>query len=294
MHSRKSYGTVPPSIGWSYYGLWRAISHHSSLTCGCKANAIKRPANHFRVTSFSNRSFHATGVCSIIDRDYYEILGVPKSASQDDIKKAFHARAKAYHPDKNRNNPAAKRKFQEIRDAYETLRDTEKKADYDRAFLRGDEEAGHPHDDDDDPNAFRREYKDPFSNTFYKIFSEVFEHDNDIHADDVQVTLNLSFTEAAKGCIKQVSFNAQVPCDSCYGRGHSVNVKPSRCATCKGVGKVTVFPFMTTCSSCKGLGKIIQDYCLACKGSGVMNGSMKLSVTIPPGREGSCFPTRWS
>lgn len=286
-HARKSYGVLPSSIGWRNEGFLpflRAISYWSPFSCRCKAYDTEKPSNHFWQSSFSNRSFHATGICCAINRDYYEMLGVPKGASQDDIKKAFHGLAKKYHPDTNRNNPSAKRKFQEIRDAYETLRDTEKRAHYDREFLRKPEEARYPDDeDDDDANDFRSGYQDPFSDTFYKIFSEVFEHDREIYADDLQVTLNLSFAEAAKGCARHVSFNAQVPCDSCYGRGHSLNAKPSRCPTCKGVGKVTVFPFTTTCGSCKGLGKIIKDYCLVCKGSGVVDGVKNVSVTIPAG-----------
>ncbi|ONK74159.1 uncharacterized protein A4U43_C03F3370 [Asparagus officinalis] len=283
LQTTKSLGSSSATIDRRHEGLLpflRAISYQSPVSCGCKGHNASRTYNQFRHTYFSIRSFHATGICCIIDRDYYEILGVPKGASQDDIKKAFHALAKKYHPDANRNSPASKRKFQEIRDAYETLSDAEKRAHYDREFLRKSEESRYP---DEDANGFRRAYEDPFSDTFYKIFSEVFEHDRERYADDLQVKLDLTFTEAAKGCTKHVSFRAQVPCDSCYGRGHSVNAKPSICPTCKGVGKVTIFPFTTTCSSCKGRGKIIKDYCLACRGSGVVDGVKNVSVTIPPG-----------
>lgn len=216
----------------------------------------------------------------MIERDYYEVLGVPKDATRDDIKKAFHALAKKYHPDRNKNNPAAKRKFQEIRDAYETLQDSEKRAQYDRGFSKGAENVRYA---DDHAEGFHNTYQDPFSDTFYKIFSEVFEHGRETYAPDIQVELNLSFPEAAKGCTKNVSFNAKVLCDSCYGRGHSINAKPSRCPTCNGIGRVTVFPFTSTCSSCKGTGKIIKDYCLVCKGSGVVDGVKNVNITIPAG-----------
>ncbi|XP_010939719.1 chaperone protein dnaJ 1, mitochondrial isoform X2 [Elaeis guineensis] len=265
---------------------------HLSLLYKYNLDIVERPHNIYRSSASSlNRSFHATALRYATDRDYYEILGVPKDATREDIKKAFHALAKKYHPDANKNNPAAKRKFQEIRDAYETLRDPEKRAQYDREFSEGAEKVRYAGDDasgcrstyEDPFSGFYRANQDPFSDTFYKIFSEVFENERDIYAADIQVELNLSFSEAARGCKKQVSFSAQVPCDSCYGRGHSVNAKPIKCPTCNGVGRVTVFPFTSTCRSCKGLGKIIKDYCLVCKGSGVVDGVKNVNVTIPAG-----------
>ncbi|KAJ6811904.1 chaperone protein dnaJ 1, mitochondrial isoform X1 [Iris pallida] len=259
---RKTKFSSPiPSGSWDLLGakneyfspLLRRISHLSAVPCGCKTSVARR--SYFGATSFPNRKFHATGVRYVLDRDYYEILGVPKNASRDEIKKAFHALAKKYHPDANKNNPAATRKFQEIRDAYETLHDSEKRAQYDRESLKGAEEVRYP---GDDARRYGSTYQDPFSDKFSKIFSEVFEHEREIHAADLQVELNLSFTEAAKGCKKHVSFSAQVPCGSCYGRGHSINAKPSRCPTCNGLGKVSVFPFISTCASCKGQGKIVK------------------------------------
>lgn len=247
-----------------------------------------------------SRSFHATGQHCSIEKDYYKILGVPKDASQDDIKKAFHSLAKKYHPDTNRGNTAAKRMFQEIRDAYETLRDPSKREQYDMLFSRGSEEnftrgrgefdgayqdpfSGFNKQNHNPFAEFYRQNDGPFSSKFYKIFSEVFQHDVDVHANDIEVEVNLSFSEAAKGCMKQVSFSAKNLCNSCDGRGYLANAKRYVCPSCKGAGRVTMYPFTSICTSCRGFGKIIKDYCLTCKGSGVVDGMKYVNVTIPAG-----------
>ncbi|XP_052159660.1 chaperone protein dnaJ 1, mitochondrial isoform X2 [Oryza glaberrima] len=255
----------------------------------------------FMLTSFTlSRSFHATGQHSSPEKDYYKILGVPKDASQEEIKRAFHSLAKRYHPDTNRGNTAAKRTFQEIRDAYETLRDPSKREQYDMLFYRGSETNSSKsgmdfdgayqdpfsgfHKQGHNPFAeFYRQNNGPFSSKFYKIFSEVFEHDVDAHANDIEVEVNLSFRDAVKGCMKQVSFSAKNLCDSCDGRGYLANAKMYVCPSCRGAGRVSIHPFTSICTSCRGFGKVIKDYCLTCKGSGVVDGMKYVNVTIPAG-----------
>ncbi|KAL6605951.1 hypothetical protein ACP70R_041604 [Stipagrostis hirtigluma subsp. patula] len=229
----------------------------------------------FMFTSFVLSSHR----CSM-DKDYYKILGVPKDASQDDIKKAFHSLAKKFHPDTNRGNTAAKRMFQEIRDAYETLRDPSKREQYDMLFSRG---SGSNNQSGDPFAEFYRQSDGPFSSTFYKIFSEVFQHDINMRAHDIEVEMNLSFSEAANGCTKQVSFSSKNVCESCDGRGYLANAKRYVCPSCKGLGKVSMYPFTSICSSCRGLGKVIKDYCLTCEGAGVVDGMKYVNVTIPAG-----------
>ncbi|GMY07009.1 chaperone protein dnaJ 1, mitochondrial isoform X1 [Fagus crenata] len=227
-----------------------------------------------------NRYFHATGFCSSADRGYYEILGVPENASRDEIKKAFHVLAKKYHPDANKNNASAKRKFQEIREAYETLQDSEKRAQYDMKRTQGKENVGY---DAGDAEGFRYAYRTHFSDSFHKIFSEIFEQETDPFASDIQVELSLSFSEAVKGCTKNLSFDAFVPCDSCYGHGYPPDAKTKVCPTCGGIGRVTIPPFTSRCGSCKGSGRIIKEYCMSCRGSGMVEGVKEIKVTIPAG-----------
>ncbi|RZB69568.1 Chaperone protein dnaJ 1, mitochondrial [Glycine soja] len=226
------------------------------------------------------RYFHATAFSSSADRDYYRTLGVPENASQDEIKKAFHSLAKKYHPDANKNNPSAKRKFQDIREAYETLRDSKKRAEYDQMRTRGSEDIEYDHDD---AERFRNAYRSHFSDSFHKVFYEIFEEATTQFSSNIEVEMSLTFSEAARGCTKHVSFDASVPCDHCNGQGYPLDAIPKVCPTCRGSGRVTIPPFTSTCITCKGSGRIIKDSCITCGGSGVVEGVKEVKVTIPAG-----------
>ncbi|KAL7116810.1 hypothetical protein ACP275_03G029000 [Erythranthe tilingii] len=265
------------------YQIQRAFIHSRTIPC---YNYMGKHVGlaPYQLLSSSKRFVHATGARFSLEHDYYEILGVSKDSNRDEIKKAFHGLAKKYHPDANKNNPSAKRKFQEIRDAYEILQDPEKKKQYDkmRESSRKTNNAEHRSWDWDHFRG-RDAHGAQFSDSFHKIFSEIFENDSEYLGRDIQVDLMLTFPEAAKGCTKDLSFDADVPCDSCYGRGHPLDVETKKCPICKGIGRVTIPPFTTTCSSCKGFGRIVKEYCLACKGSGVCAGVREVKVTIPAG-----------
>ncbi|KAL2892864.1 Chaperone protein dnaJ 1 mitochondrial, partial [Bienertia sinuspersici] len=207
----------------------------------------------------TKRYFHATGSLHASQRNYYEILGISKDASRDEIRKAFHELAKKYHPDTNENTPSAKRKFQEIRDAYETLRDSEKRAQYDLSLNmgsgyarrdsggRGSEDV---HYDFADAEAFRQAYRTHFSDSFHKIFSEIFQDEVDNFAADIQ--------------------QQKVAQNSCL----LMHTSPV-------IHAVTIPPFSATCSTCKGSGRVITEKCGKCKGLGVLEGVKEVEVTIP-------------
>ncbi|KAL6572550.1 hypothetical protein OROMI_013508 [Orobanche minor] len=292
---------IVPKITYPEISYRQAISAQSSncngVLCG-RLPQLKRAFIHTQAAAYwysymgkhddfatyelllSKRFFHATGACHSVNRDYYEILGISKDATRDEIKKAFHALAKKYHPDANKNNPTAKRKFQEIRDAYETLQDPDKKAQYERMTERpGRSRSSEYHNSEWDHFKYAR--RTQFSDSFHKVFSEIFEDETEYLAGDTEVELVLTFFEAVKGCTKHLSIDADVPCDSCYGRGHPLDADTEICPTCQGIGRVTVPPFTSICNTCKGFGRIIEEYCVACKGSGLCKGVREVKVTIP-------------
>ncbi|CAO2834438.1 unnamed protein product [Amaranthus hypochondriacus] len=274
---------------------WRALVIHRTRFCSFRyIDRINGNLSGGAVYTFplTKRHFHATGSLHASERNYYDVLGVSKDASRDEIRKAFHGLAKKYHPDTNKNNPSAKRKFQEIRDAYETLRDSKKRAQYDMSLKVGsdfarDDSGGWSSEnveyDFADAEKFRTAYRTHFSDSFHKIFSEIFEDEVESFAPDIQVELLLSFSEAVKGCTKEVSFESNVPCNLCHGRGYPFDAKARICPTCGGIGRVTIPPFSSTCSTCKGSGRVITEKCGSCKGFGVVEGVKKVIVTIPAG-----------
>ncbi|ESQ34037.1 hypothetical protein EUTSA_v10007688mg [Eutrema salsugineum] len=260
-----------PRFNWVLRHLQARRSFDSAL--GLRSGSQK---------SLFERYIHATGVSFSSARNYYDVLGVSPKATREEIKKSFHELAKKFHPDTNRNNPSAKRKFQEIREAYETLGNSERRAEYDQLRYRNSDNVNN---DGGDAERFRRAYQSNFSDSFHKIFSEIFEDETNQISPDIRVELSLSFSEAAKGCTKRLNFDAYVFCDSCDGLGHTLDAARRACPTCRGVGRVTIPPFTAACQTCNGTGHIVKEYCKSCRGSGIVEATKTVEIVIPGGVE---------
>ena len=227
-------------------------------------------------------------------RDYYEVLGLNKGASDDEIKKAYRQNAKKYHPDLHPGDKAAEEKFKEVNEAYEVLSDKEKKARYDQFGHAGV-----------DPNygAGAGGYGgNPFNGgiDIDDIFSSFFggfggnrgrSANRPQRGSDVNAAVTITFEEAAKGCKKSVTYNSVSSCDECHGTGAAAGSQPKTCSACGGSGRVTInqttpFGVMQTqrsCDACHGTGKIIDNPCRKCSGSGRQRKSRTVDISIPAG-----------
>ena len=225
-------------------------------------------------------------------RDYYEVLGVQKGASEDELKRAYRKLAKQYHPDMNPGNTEAEVKFKEVNEAYEVLSDPEKRDKYDRY--------GHAAFDPSMGGGAGFGGFEGFGGgfDFGDIFSSIFgggggrsARSNVIDGDDISVRVTISFDEAVFGCKKEISFARIEACGECDGSGAAKGTKPETCPTCKGTGSVRVkqnmgFGFMETqraCSNCRGTGKIVKTPCKNCNGKGFIKINKKMEVSIPAG-----------
>ncbi|MGE7666539.1 molecular chaperone DnaJ [Ureibacillus composti] len=217
-------------------------------------------------------------------RDYYKVLGVSKTASQDEIKKAYRKLSKQYHPDINKE-PGADEKFKEIAEAYEVLSDDTKRSQYDQFGHEG-------------PNqGFGGGFSGGFGG-FEDIFSSFFgggSRRSDPNAprkgDDLQYRMNISFEDAVFGKQTEIEIPSEESCETCNGSGAKPGTNPKTCETCKGSGQInqtvdTPFGRMVNrraCSTCQGTGKIIIEKCTTCHGSGTVQKRKKIKVTIPAG-----------
>ncbi|MBR2279518.1 MAG: molecular chaperone DnaJ [Ruminococcus sp.] len=226
-------------------------------------------------------------------RDYYEVLGINKGASEDEIKKAYRKSAKQYHPDLHPGDKVAEEKFKEINEAYEVLSDAEKRARYDQFGHAGVDPnfgggGGSPFGQDMDIG-------DIF-NSFFGGFggfggNRRANPNAPRRGNDVETQVVISFEEAAKGCKKTISYNNINVCEDCHGTGAQKGTQAKTCTACSGTGRVTVSqrsPFgvvqtQRACDACRGKGKIIDTPCRTCNGNGRVRKPRKIDVTIPAG-----------
>jgi molecular chaperone DnaJ len=219
--------------------------------------------------------------------DYYELLGVSQSASNDEIKKAYRQLALKYHPDRNPNDREAEERFKEISNAFQVLSDPEKRRLYDRYGPDGLNMGGF--------QGFSS-VQDIFS-SFGDIFGDIFGlggfggfgRTRRARGADLEVDVVLTFMEAVEGCRKEVTVHRKILCETCKGSGSAPGSTPATCPTCQGKGQVVhsqgFFMISTTCPDCRGAGRKVTDPCPDCKGEGILQREDNLTVTVPAGVE---------
>ncbi|MBE1297555.1 molecular chaperone DnaJ [Phycobacter azelaicus] len=229
-------------------------------------------------------------------RDYYDILGVSKGASADEIKKGYRKKAKELHPDRNADNPDAEAQFKEANEAYEVLKDAEKKAAYDRyghaAFENGMGGGGGPRGGHPGGGDFSSAFSDVFDDLFGDFMGgrgQAGGRQRASRGADLRYNLRVTLEEAFSGLHKTIKVPTSVSCTSCEGTGAEGGVEPTTCPTCSGMGKVRAqqgfFTVERSCPTCSGLGQIIKNPCKTCHGHGRVEKDRSLSVNIPAGVE---------
>lgn len=220
--------------------------------------------------------------------DYYETLGVGREVDADDLKKAYRKAAMKYHPDRNPGDAEAEAKFKEINEAYEVLKDGQKRAAYDRfghaAFENGGAGGG--------PGGGGFDFASGFADIFDEMFGDFGgarrgPRGGSTRGGDLRYNLEITLENAFEGRQVEIHVPSTASCDVCDGTGAKDGAQPQTCPTCQGVGKVRAqqgfFTIERTCATCHGQGQVIEDPCRSCSGSGRTRKEKKLSVNVPPG-----------
>ena len=225
--------------------------------------------------------------------DYYDLLGVAKGATEEELKKAYRKKAVQYHPDKNPGNKESEEMFKKVSEAYEVLKDPDKRAAYDRfghaAFqgmgggARGPSGAGGFHDPFD---IFREVFGGG------GIFDDLFgggrsDPSQPQRGNDLRYDMEITFDEAAQGCEKEITVSKPAPCETCQGSGAEPGSRIRTCPSCGGRGQVVnsrgIFSIAQTCPHCQGAGRVLEKPCKACHGQGRRERSSKIKLRIPAG-----------
>lgn len=232
-------------------------------------------------------------------KDFYEILGLQKGASDEEIKKAFRKLAIKYHPDKNQGDKEAEEKFKEINEAYQVLSDPQKKAQYDQFGTTDFNGGGF------DPSGFDFSGFGGFGDIFDSFFGGFGgggrRRNGPQKGEDVEYAINLTFEEAMTGIEKEINITKSETCETCKGSGSKPGSHSKTCTKCGGTGQVKVqrntplgsFVSVNTCDECNGKGTVVTDPCPECKGRGILRKSKKIKVNIPAGVDtGNVIPIR--
>ena len=225
-------------------------------------------------------------------RDYYEVLGLSKGASASEIKKGYRAKAKELHPDRNSDNPNAESMFKEVNEAYDVLKDADRKSAYDRyghaAFEGGMGGGGRP-------GGGTGDFSSAFSDVFDDLFGDFMgggrgnSRNRASRGSDLRYNLQVTLEDAYSGLQKSINIPTSVECGSCNGTGAEGGSEPTTCPTCSGMGKVRAtqgfFTVERTCPTCSGIGQMIKNPCKKCGGQGRAEKDRALSVNIPAGVE---------
>jgi molecular chaperone DnaJ len=216
-------------------------------------------------------------------RDYYEVLGVSRDSSEQEIKKSYRRLAMKHHPDRNPDDPGSEEKFKEASEAAEVLLDSEKRSAYDQfghAAVDGSAGGG----------GFSN--SGSFSSIFEDVFGDIFSggrggHSQVHRGSDLKYVLNLDLEEAVKGTNPKIKIPTLIECSECIGSGAKKGTSPMDCVQCGGMGQITArqgfFSIQQTCPRCRGRGKVISDPCGNCHGQGRVEEQKTLSVKVPPG-----------
>jgi molecular chaperone DnaJ len=222
-------------------------------------------------------------------RDYYEVMGLAKNASEEEIKKAYRKLAMKYHPDRNPDDKQSEEKFKEAKEAYEMLSDADKRAAYDRYGHAGVD----PNMAGGNPGGFGAAGMGGFADAFGDIFGDIFGGGAQrggaqvYRGADLRYSMEITLEQAANGYETQIRIPGWNECEVCHGVGAKPGTRPSACPTCGGSGAVRMqqgfFSIQQTCPKCHGSGKFVSDPCASCDGVGKVKHNKTLEVKIPPG-----------
>ncbi len=221
-------------------------------------------------------------------RNYYEVMGIGRDASADEIKKAYRALAKKHHPDRNQGDKGAEQAFKQVSEAYEVLKDEQKRAAYNR-FGHAAFEQGGPQ-----PGGFDINFTSSFADVFDDLFGDFMGGRREgrtatSRGADLRYNMQVTLEQAFHGHRAKVRVPTEVVCDACGGSGGASGSRATKCTTCGGGGKVRThqgfFTVQRTCPACQGTGRVITDPCASCRGAGRVHREKSLAVNIPAGVE---------